>query len=344
MATTIKDLAKASGVSPATVSYVLNNGPRPVHSQTRERVLEAMRRLNYHPSAVARGLSKKRLDTVGVVMGYWATPDIDPYVGSILGGILTVAQRRRQSTTLFMEHSWTDVLNNVPLYCDGRCDGLLLIAPPIETPVFAALKQKQIPFVLISDLTEDPDISGVDVDNRTAAYRMVCYLIGQGHRRIALLRGDDNLTSAAQRLQGYCDALEEAGIPYDEALVLPGGYNQDRGHERALELMRLPESRRPTALFCSNDNIAFGALNALKELGLQVPRDISVAGFDDVFMAALMHPPLTTVHHPLRRIGERAAEILLSQIHDGAPQAQKEVIPAELTLRDSVAAPNLDRP
>src|SRR5207245_775434 len=120
MATTIKDLAKASGVSAATVSYVLNNGPRPVHPQTRERVLEAMRRLDYHPSAVARGLSRKRMDTIGVVMGYWASPDVDPYFGSILGGILTVAQRSRQSTTLFMEPSWSDALTNVRHYGDGR--------------------------------------------------------------------------------------------------------------------------------------------------------------------------------------------------------------------------------
>jgi LacI family transcriptional regulator len=339
MAVTIKDLAKACGVAPSTVSYVLNNGPRVVHPQTRERVLEAARRLNYHPSAVARGLSKKRMETVGVVMGYWASPDTDPYFGSILGGILTVAQERRQSMTLFMEHSWTDALGNLRFYCDGRCDGLLLVAPPTDHAILAALKQKEIPFVVVSDLTTDPDISGVDVDNRAAACAMVGYLVAQGHRRIAMLGGHASLSSAPQRLQGYRDALAEAGIPYDEGLFLPGAYNQDTGYERARKLMCLPEAHRPTALFCCSDAIAFGALRAFKELGYQVPCDVSVAGFDDVFMAALTQPPLTTVRQPLRQIGERAAEVLLSQIQDRVPGIQKEVLPTELILRDSVTVP-----
>ncbi len=342
MPVTIKDLAKACGVAPSTVSYVLNNGPRAVHPQTRERVLEAVRRLDYHPSAVARGLSRKRMDTIGVVMGYWSSPDIDPYVGSILGGILTVAQRRRQSTTLFMERSWPDALENVRHYCDGRCDGLLLVAPTVENAVLPVLKLREIPFVVISDVPPDPDISCVDVDNRAAAREMTRYLIKQGHRRIALLRGHADLSSAIERLQGYREALAEADIPCDEGLMPAGQYNQPTGYERAQRLMRLPEARRPTALFCCNDYIALGALRGLKELGLRVPQDVSVVGFDDVPLAAATQPSLTTVRQPLRRIGTRAAEILLSQIQEGAANARREVLPTKLMLRDSVAPPASD--
>lgn len=337
---TIKDIARMCGVSTATVSYVINNGPRPVHPQTRERVLSAIQQLNYFPSAVARGLQGKRMNAFGVVFpGEVAAPLSNPYFAPVLDGILDIAMRRKQNLTLFSGHTWTDAVHSLPVYCDGRCDGLLLIAPPAQSDIIAALLEQQVPFVLINESPEHVAISRIDVDNVAAASMIVHHLLQQGHRRIGMLCAEAGAHSVAQRLQGYRQAIETWGLFYDPALVVYGQYQEASGYENAQTLLRLPAAQRPTALFCCNDAIAFGAMCTLKETGLRVPEDISVAGFDDIPAAATADPPLTTVRQPLRRLGERAAEILLAHIHDGVPAGQKELLPTELVIRSSVAPP-----
>lgn len=343
MRTTIKDLAKASGVSSATVSYVLNNGPRPVHLKTRERVLEAIRRLNYHPNAVARGLSRRRMNTLGIVSPFDIFPTVNYYFVTVLHGVLRVAMQRKQNTSVFVGSEWADVQHSLPTFTDGRCDGLLLVGVPNNSAIISALTQWDVPFVLLSDVSEEPAVSSVDIDNVGAAEQVTEYLLGLGHRRIALLSGEAEVNSARLRRQGYQQMLAKAGISADPALTPPGGYFEASGYARAMELMRLPEKQRPTALFCGDDEIALGALRALKALGLRVPEDVSVCGFDDIPPAAIADPPLTTVRQPLAQLGERATEILLTQIDENAPGGQKEVLPAELIVRASVACPAFSR-
>ncbi len=337
MRITIKDLARDAGVSPATVSYVINNGPRAVHPTTRERVLESIRRLDYHPSAVARGLSNKRMNTLGIITLYWDVPEVNLYFAGVLNGILAVAQRRQQSINLFPEYTWAEAVRNLATHCDGRCDGILLFAPPTDIPLVSILGKKNLPFVLVSDHSEEPEVSGVDIDNAGAACALVTYLVEQGHQRIAILGGDANMTSAQQRRQGYRQALEAADIGYDAALDLPGTYNSASGYRSTMALLERSAEAQPTALFCSNDDIAFGALRALQERGRRVPQEMSVVGFDDLPPASMTQPPLTTVRQPLRELGERAAEMLLAQIAGVAPSGQKEVLPTELIVRASVA-------
>jgi LacI family transcriptional regulator len=233
-------------------------------------------------------------------------------------------------------------VDNIALYSDGRCDGLLFVAPPATCPVLSALQQNGMPFVVIGDLPPGSDISGVDVNNREAARSLVKLLVEQGHRRIAILCGDSELSSTVQRLQGYRDAIAEAYIAVEETLVRPCGYNATAGYAHVVELMRLPQSLRPTALFCSNDNIALGALQAIKKLKMRVPRDISVVGFDDLPAAAETSPPLTTVRQPLRLLGERATEALLARIADPGLPGLKEYLPTDLIVRNSVAPPKTD--
>jgi len=343
MSITIRDLARASGVSAATVSYVLNNGPKPVKPETRERVLKAAAELNYHPNAVARGLglkrglSLKRMNTIGLINQFAVWPG-NQYFSAILDGILYACNAARQGTTIFAEHSWDDMSANQATYFDGRCDGFILLAAPSVHPLFEAFQRRQLPVVVIGDLLPDLDVSCIDVDNALAAEEAVSYLIDQGHRRIGMLCGDFVSASARLRLDGYRQALAKAGIAYDETLVLPGGHYARSGHERALQILQWPADRRPTALFCSNDGIALGVLDALHELKVSVPEEISVCGFDDIPSAPLAQPALTTVRQPLNRIGMRAVELLLEQITAGKPTGRKEVLPAELIIRDSVAA------
>ncbi|HZT44211.1 MAG TPA: LacI family DNA-binding transcriptional regulator [Chthonomonadaceae bacterium] len=339
MRVTLRDLAKACGVSVATVSYVLNNSPRHVHPRTRERVLAAMRELDYHPNAVARGLCSKRMNTLGVVTPYWPAPEVDLYFATILHGIMVTAQQNRQCTLLFTHGSLEAPMDEVPIYLDGRCDGLLFVGGVVDR-VIETLKRKQMPLVAVHEPSSDTEVSTIDVDNVAAAREIVEYLVRQGHRRIAYLSGETTLRSSLQRLEGYRQALEAAGIPYEEGLVWPGGYNTPSGYLRTIEHLHKNRRGRPTALFCAGDGIAIGALEALHELGIRVPTEMSVVGFDDISAAASSHPPLTTMRQPLRDIGSRAAELLLEQIKASRWLGRKEVMPTELIVRDSVAPPS----
>jgi LacI family transcriptional regulator len=337
---TILDVAKASGVSPATVSYVLNNGPRAVRPETRERVLLAIQKLGYEPNAVARGLRRKRMETFGIVLPHPHTDLItSPYFAPVMNGILHVAMQKQQNTTIFTGATWSDAERSLPIYCDGRCDGLILLSPPMDSGIVPALAAKSVPFVLLSDVSDDPNVSSVDVDNTAAAREMVRHLLAQGHRRIAVLCGGAQARSANQRLRGYRLALEDHGIEFDPSLVFPGHYTAASGYENGLAAARRTEQCRPTALFCCNDEIALGAYRALEESGLRIPEEMSVVGFDDIASAASYRPPLTTVRQPLMQLGDRAARLLLARIEGEIPGGQKETLPTEVIVRESVAPP-----
>lgn len=337
---TIRDVARASGVSPATVSYVLNDGPKRVKPHTRERVLRTMREMNYHPSAVARGLSRKRMNAIGVVFpNEFLSPAQNPYIGPLLDGILAAATRFHQNVTLFTGQLWSDMAHSLPVFCDGRCDGMLLISPPQGSDIVVALLNQQVPFLMIGASAEQPGAASIDVNNCEAAQLLVKYLIKKGHRRIAYLGGDATMQSAHLRYEGYRKALEEAGLSHSADLAPEGVYRQVSGYERTRSLMDLPKESVPTALFCGSDEIALGAFQALKDLGKDIPADVSVAGFDDIAAASTTNPPLTTVRQPLRLLGERAVEMLLSRIADKGQQGEKEYLPSELIVRSTVAPP-----
>lgn len=336
--TTLRDVAAKAGVSPVTVSVVLNgtrSGTR-VSEATKGRIRSAARELGYHPNAVARGLSRRRMDTIGVVFPAPTRREVNLYFTPILNGILEVATERGQYTTLCTAPAWPDVEQNLPTYCDGRCDGLLLIGPPAGSPIVAALRKRHIPFVLINDTCVEPDVSMVDVDNVDGAFRMVTYLLSQGHRRIAFLGGDTMMSSTGLRAEGYRRAHRAFGIEPDESLIFPGYYWRQFGFDMTHHLMALPPTTQPSAIFCAGDDIAFGALDALHQLNRKVPEDISVAGFDDLLTAALSRPALTTVRQPHFLIGRRAAEILLDLVRTQSATPQKEMLSPELVIRDTV--------
>jgi LacI family transcriptional regulator len=331
---TLRDVAARAGVTPQTVSVVLNgsrSGTRVSHA-TRQRIQEAALLLRYRPNAVARGLSQRRMNTLGVV-GVYADPGINLYFLTILTGILRAGMRTQNSITVFSGQEWAEVEKTLSLTCDGRCDGLLLIGSP--SGIVDTLRQNSISFVLINEPYSSTEVACIDVDNTAAAHSMVTYLLSLGHRRIAIFCGDSQRKSAQERLAGYIQAYEDAGVPHDTRFIYPGTYSKEAGEANALLLAQLPPKERPTAIFCSNDEIAIGALNTFLKLGIRVPDEIAVAGFDDIVTAELAHPPLTTVRQPLERIGERAVEMLLAQIEGRADFEYKEVIPTEIIARAS---------
>lgn len=339
---TIRDVAKACGVSPMTVSFVLNNAPGQVGAKTRERVLQAVREMGYRPAVLGHSRNQQ-VNTLGVLSSLSGeTFSQFSYYNSILNGILAEADRRHQNVTLFSHHLWSNTTRNLRIYCDGRCDGLLVVAPPLGSKLIRALHERGIPCVLIGDSSEASEFSGVDVDNIPAAEAMTAYLFAQGHHRVGLLGGSDKMRSAVDRETGFRQAHENQGISVDEGLVSSGEYGEQSGYERARVLMSGPMTRRPTALFCGNDEIALGALRAVQELQLRVPQDVSILGFDDDPRAAASDPPLTTMRQPFEQIGKRAVERLLDAINDPGAPPQQALLPTEFILRSSVASPPVD--
>ena len=331
----IVDVAKASGVSPATVSQVLGGGKRPVRAATRARVLEVAQTLGYQPNAIARGLVKKRMNTLGVVIQHSAVAaHTNPTLASILDGILAVATRRHQYVTLVTYASWQEVQEGLPTLTDGRCDGVLLVVPPDSVAFSSALVESKMPFVLVGAHSADPRVSCVDIDNIAAAGKAVAYLLEQGHRRIAFFSDVEGAHQFVdERIIGYRQALAAAGVPLDPSLIA----TKVRLEQDLMALMERPPDVRPTALFCATDACALSVLHHLAERGLRVPQDLSVAGFDDIFAAATSRPPLTTVRQATALAGERAAELLLARINGAQEAGIKICLPTELVIRSSVA-------
>lgn len=334
----IIDVAKASGVSKSVVSYVLNGSTRKVHPDTRARVLEAVEQLGYHPSAVARRLSGMATNTCGIVIAEQEFPFItDPYYSAIIEGIMAVAFERKQDTLLFTGHVGFDVRGSLPIYSDGRCDGLLVLARRFGDEIIDALVAASIPFVLVNDSPNRTGLSWVDAENSASAKSAVEYLIRLGHKQIGYFAGDTQTRSNIQREQGFRAALVTAGIAVNEQWVLPGRFSRVSGEERARELFRNDET--PTALFCANDAIALGAITALQAMNKVVPKDVSVLGFDDIPAAAAGSPPLTTVRQPLQEIGRRAADLLFRHVHDKLPLGKNVYVPTDLIVRQSTDVP-----
>lgn len=334
---TIRDVARASRVSPATVSNVLNNADV-VHPETRERVLRVMRKLNYRPSAIAQKLAGKRLNILGVVFAYG---DIHGFSGGyyalLMDGILRAAVPLHQNTLLFVGQTWSDAMHSLPIYTSGHCDGLVLVAPPIGSDIVPTLLQNGFPFALAGDDFADPRVSSVSIDEEAASCELTTHLIARGHRRIALLCGDHFLNCVRQRQQGFEQAHRQAGIPCDPTLILPGTFDEPTITQRINTLLRLPAAQRPTALYCMNDQMAYKAIATLAHRGLRVPEDMSLVGFDDTPLcgAALS---LTTIRQPVEEIAYRTTVMLMDQMQNPDVVRRKEVLPTELMVRDSVAS------
>ncbi|MBC8140002.1 MAG: LacI family DNA-binding transcriptional regulator [Armatimonadetes bacterium] len=343
---TLRDVARLSGVSPATVSHVLHHRTRNMSAETRERVLKAVRSLGYRPGSVPRGGSNQSTHTIGVFV--WLDPEYPlrntPYATNILDGVLSAAMGSGWNVTLLNVGAWDNAQAQLRRFADGRCDGFLLIGAPPTIGISTALRERGFPFVMINSGSEDTQSSSVDIDNFTAAREITTYLLGQGHRHIGFLIGEDQYENVNERQRGFEAAFADAGFPLaPDAVLRPGSYVLEQSRER-LETMltnrqkKLP-SERITALLCGNDRLAEITAQMLAEQGIRVPEDISLAGFDDIRFAREMSPTLTTVRQPLYDLGARATAILLDQI--GAESVSetptKEFLPHSIVYRESVS-------
>ena len=338
---TIRDVAQSCGLSAMTVSAVLNGKPGQASEETRARVLEAVRDLGYHPNAIARGLARRRMDTIGVISSFTGRPSLmaDRYFGPVFDGLLLGAQKARQRTLIVAEDSWDDVEQRIPHYRDGRCDGLVFITPTFPSAQMAPLVRQNFPVVFLGENRPDLSVSVVDMDNVLTGDQATTKLLERGHRRIAYIGGDDVLRSCHEREEGYRNACARAGVELDPTWIAHGSYSEEAGYGLGRKLAKLPVTKRPTALFCGDDAIAVGALRAWKEAGFAAPRDVSVIGINDDPIALQGEPPLSTFRQPLRALGESAVELLLKRIRSPREVPQRVLLAGEWIERETVGSP-----
>lgn len=330
---TIIDVANEAGVSYSTVSRVVNNKTY-VNAETRQKVLQAMTRLGYQANLQARSLAGGRSNVIGLLVIDLTTQ----YMGEIIQGIDDVLAANQYELMLYTTHRRkTKESAYVNMMTRGLADGLLIVLPREPEAYLESLRQRDFPYVLIDQLgTDDADLSVVAA-NREGGYEATEHLINLGHRRIGIVTGWMDMISARQRLEGYEAALADYGIPYDPDLVYVGDFSQPGGFNGASYFLEM--AAPPTAVFASNDILAMGVYDAARMYGLNIPGRLSVVGFDDIPLAAVSSPKLTTVRQPLQEMGRVATQLLLDLINAPEEKPRSIVLPTELILRESTALP-----
>jgi len=333
---TIDEVAALAGVSPMTVSRAINQGK--VRDSTRERVMRAVRELGYTPNLAASSLAAAQHTRVALIY----TNPSGAYLRELLVGLLRVAAN---AAVQLVVHYWDsfdpEAERKAARALAGRVDGVILPPPLCESQAAVTeLVRGGIPVVAIASGHLRDDISCVRIDDFRAGREMTEHLIRHGHRRIGFIRGREDLSASARRFDGFATALHEAGLKVDAGLVEQGDYTYRSGLAAAEKL--LSHRRPPTAIFASNDDMAAAAISVAHRRGLEVPRDLSVVGFDDTSAATTVWPELTTLHQPIASMADAALDILLRIIRSRtseAPELTDHVMPHRLVQRDSVADP-----
>jgi LacI family transcriptional regulator len=328
---TIIDVAREAGVSFKTVSRVLN-GESNVREQTRERVMNAVKALDYRTNHNARNLRARQSRIICLLH---ANPSRN-YVGEVHLGALQRCQAEGYS--LITEDYSANTREVLALRSGTRLAGAIL-TPPLsdDQDLIGLLQQQQVPFVRIAPSETGTPGRDVAIDDRAAAREMTEYLIGLGHERIGFIRGTVADSQAGARFDGYKDALEAAGISYDPALVVNGDFTFDSGVTGAEQLLDVTD--RPTAIFASNDDMAAGVIAACYRRGIQIPQQLSVAGFDDTPLAATISPSLTTIYQPSRELASEAIGLLLEEIASPSETPNRHLLGYRMVPRDSTAPP-----
>jgi DNA-binding LacI/PurR family transcriptional regulator len=330
---TIKDIARMASVSHSTVSRALHNASL-VDPKTADRIQRIARKVGYRASAVARGLVTQETRTIGVVV----TTIADPFVSEVLSGIEETANRHGYS--VFLAESNADSereIKAVHSFAERWVDGIVVTSSRVGSLHFELLSEMKMPIVLINNQHPGASAHSVMVQNTEGSRQAVQHLIRLGHRRIAYIRDKFGYQSDAERLAGYRTALRRGGIAFSKELVVCGDGKPDGGMVAMRNLLGLEEP--PTAVFCYNDMTALGALRCIHDERLQVPQDISLVGFDDLFIASYTQPRLTTVRQPRRQLGQLAMDTLLKLI-SGQDSVDSISVPAELVVRESTAPPS----
>lgn len=327
---TIKDVAKLAGVSKATVSRVLNNS-KYVSPEVHERVVKVIEETGYKPSSIARSLVSKETKLVGLLI-----PDVsNPFYSELVKGMVEVANKYNYNILLCNSFFHVDKeVEFLRILLEKEVDGIIFMTNEITDEHREFFEKYHKPTITVNRKFWGFDIPNVDIDNFSAAYDATKYLIELNHRRIAIIRApESDETAGVERFEGYARALKDAGIPLNESLVKEGNFKALSGYKAMKELLNL--NNPPTAVFCVNDEMACGAVKCVMEKGLGVPEDISVMGFDDVPLASMFIPSITTIKQPIYEMGALSMELMYKMIKGEDVEVKTYVLPHQLVVRDS---------
>lgn len=333
---TSQDVAEHAGVSRTTVSFVLNNveGVQ-ITAETRRRVLLAAKDLGYVPDASAQSLASGKSQTIGLIL---ARPSkqisADVYLTQVLDSLFTKLHKYGMRLMLEILDDQQSQQSYLELIRSKRIDGVIYSGPQFNDETLEALLKLGFPTVLMGHLPGTPFCS-VDINNRLAASMATQHLIDLGHTNIACITNAAlSYAAAKDRLQGYCDRLENSNIAYDKALIRFGAFTPESGYVQMKNLLET-RSHIPSAVFVASDVVAIGALAAIHEKGLRIPHDIAVVGFDDVPLAKYLTPPLTTIHIPIRSMAQIAFSMIIKLVNQQTPDDNQIFLDAELIIRQS---------
>jgi len=332
----MEDVARAAGVSRTTVSFVLNDIPHTsIPAGTRQRIIQAARDLDYAPNVQALNLATGRTMMVALVLRQ--TPEqmsADAFLGEVVRGAASHLEAEGYHLLVHAAEPGAPRTYG-ELVRTHKVDGLIIASPLINDPEVKQLHDEGTPIVL-NGAPDTDDIPSVDVDNTQGACTAMLHLLDLGHRRIGhISNAPFSYTSSRDRLDGYRQALADAGIAYDHELVCEGEFTDASGYEPMNRLLDLPQP--PSAVFVGSDVVALGAIDAIHNRGLRIPDDISVIGFDDVLLGKYLRPALTTVHLPAYDLGRQAGDIMLRIIAGETLPALRVLLPTRLIIRRSTA-------
>jgi DNA-binding LacI/PurR family transcriptional regulator len=332
--TTIQDVARAAGVAASTVSRYLN-GQLKVSPATEAKVLEAVADLGYVPNAAGRNLARRRSGVIGFVV-----PEIsNPYFGTIADYVVEAVERQGRLVLLCSHRSQSvKQASYIDLLATGAIDGMLYLGSFRSNERLAVAIADGLPVVVVDEpIAGLPPVSTVVMDDYAGGYQATSYLVALGHRRIAFVSGPAELGSVQERLRGYRDALTRNGIDPEPQVRLSGQFTEQFGVSALPHLLAAAEP--PTAAFVASDYIALGVLSAAEAHGIGVPGDLSIVGFDDIRFAQYVRPRLTTIRSPVDRLAQTGVELLFERLADPSAPARTQVLPVELVIRESAAAP-----
>jgi LacI family transcriptional regulator len=331
---TIHDVAREAKVSIATVSRALN-AEALVRGTTRERIDAAVKKLRYVPHSGARSLIMRETRTIGVLL-----PDIfGEFFSEVIRGLDDVARQQGYSLLVTCTHGDSRSAQAMLKAMHGRVDGLVVLSSDLGTQAFLRVLPSRTPVVFLNRVTGSNQYDSISVDNHGGAIAMTRYLLGLGHERIVFVTGPAENRDAEERLLGYREAMGAHSGHALECLETSGDFSEGSGYKAACSVLHLQP--RPTAIFAANDAMAIGALCALKERGIRVPEEVSLAGFDDIPTIQYLSPPLSSVRTPISALGSNAAERLLARIAAaGAIKPRQQVLDVLLALRASTGSPD----
>lgn len=336
---TLKEVARQAGVSYQTVSKLLNGQVR-LLPETEARIREAVENLGYRPLYPARSLRSRNSRTLGYSWTPSSPDSPNQILDLLLQSMLSAAEASDYHLLCFAHHPDPQraLDTYLTLYETRRVDGFILSSVEYDDPRILFLLEREIPFVAFGRSNPELQFPCIDVDGREGLRSVVCHLLESGHRRIAILAWPERSRVGDNRLEGYLQALNSAGIEPDPLWIQRGEGQVAFGEEATRRLLNLPPARRPTAIAALNDLMAIGALRAAWQLGLRVGKEIAIAGFDDTPAARYVHPPLTSVRQPIWQIGQQLVAMLLNVLnHTSPPPPECILLAPELIIRESTA-------